>query len=92
MKNQIYLSFSEREYFRPKVKDTNKRAKKQIIFGFFEREYLRLLAMAESEQAPLCSFGLTKNVQLHCYFMYFIWFFAHLFVTLPPESINCYGL
>ena len=25
MKNQIYLSFSEREYFRPKVKDTNKR-------------------------------------------------------------------
>ena len=35
-RSQIYLSFSEREYLRQKVKGTNKRAKYQIYLSFSE--------------------------------------------------------
>ena len=35
----MFLSIFEREYLRPKVRDTNKRAK--FYLDFFEQEYLR---------------------------------------------------
>jgi len=35
-KTKFFLSFFKREYLRPQVKDTIKRAKNQIFFEFFQ--------------------------------------------------------
>ena len=53
--------------------------------------HLRLLAMAESEQAPICSFGLTKTLNFMLFYANYL-FIRKLFVSLPTELINCYGL